>query len=289
MQATKSHLLKYSIGPTIRSLYQHRSQRESNFRYADLGSHFLSTAESTVKHNLQFPSQTTRQGLGDGRYIKPCTYAEQRTLITRALHNESAYKLLSHSHTLALQGVWTHWITTVAPFDLSWRNILYNISPTLLSFVLNAMINSTPSPDMLRLWGYRINSSCYLCNNSPCTLHHILVNCPVSLNGSRYNWRHDSVLLTLQPYLLPQLSIYNSRTPSDNMSRQTTTFVRPGDRPPPPKPKHRVTQLSYANDWRILIDYQHAPILFPLELLRQARDPTSSFGQLTRHVLYYSN
>ena len=71
MQTTKSHLLTYSIDPTIRSLYQHSSHREANFRYSNRGSHFLTTAESTVNHELQFPSQTTRQGLGDGRYLTP--------------------------------------------------------------------------------------------------------------------------------------------------------------------------------------------------------------------------
>ena len=96
------------------------------------------------------------------------------------------------------------------PFDLSWKNILYHIHPRLLSFVLNSMINSLPTPDMLRLWIIHSDASCPLCTKSPCTLHHILVNCPFSLFGKRYTWRHDSVLLTLQPYVLAQIKYHNT-------------------------------------------------------------------------------
>jgi hypothetical protein len=48
-----------------------------------------------------------------------------------------------------LASCWTHW-NGVRPFDLSWKN-LYGPGPRLLGFVLNSLINSVRTPDMLFL------------------------------------------------------------------------------------------------------------------------------------------
>lgn len=66
------------------------------------------------------------------------------------------------------------------PFDLSWQNLIYGPGPRVISFVLNASINTLQTPDLLRLWGYKSVSSCDLCGAAQCTLHHILSNyhCP---------------------------------------------------------------------------------------------------------------
>ena len=182
----------------IRALFKNRSTPESSFRYKNRGSHFLSHVEPVVSHQLKFPHQSNRQGLGHGNYITPNTAKDHRTLLVNTIRQEYTNKRMAHSHSLVLQGVWTHWIDYVEPFDITWNTIIYQIQPKLLSVMLNAMINSLPTPGLLRLWRIRSDASCYLCNRSPCTLHHILVNCYPALHGKRYNWRHDSVLSTLQ-------------------------------------------------------------------------------------------
>ncbi len=169
--------------------------------------------------------------------------------------------------------MWTHWISTVSPFDLSWKNIIYNIQPKILSFVLNSMINSLATPDMLKLWNLRGDASCYLCNHSPCTLHHILVHCPNSLLGKRYSWRHDSVLFTLQPLLVGQITQYNTRTPITPHTLTPIKFTTSGHHPPTSRKRNRPTRLSEANDWRLLIDYDTAPILFPPEIIASNKRP----------------
>ena len=151
MQIIKSHILKNSLDPDIQRLFSHRSLHESTFYHKNLGSHFLSEIEKIVDHKLKFKGQTHKQGLGHGHFIQPKTFADKRKIITDTLRDEESDKYLSHSHTLALQGVWTHWISTVSPFDISWKNIIYNIQPKILSFVLNSMINSLATPDMLKL------------------------------------------------------------------------------------------------------------------------------------------
>ncbi len=146
MQIIKSHLLKNSLDPDIQRLFSHRSLHESTFYHKNLGSHFLSEIEKIVDHKLKFKGQTHKQGLGHGHFIQPNPFTDKRKIITDTLRDEESDKYLSHIHTLALQGIWTHWISTVSPFDLSWKNIIYNIQPKILSFVLNSMINSLATP-----------------------------------------------------------------------------------------------------------------------------------------------
>ena len=77
MQITKCRLLKHAIDPTIRSLYQHRVQRESTHTHQNLGSHFISKITPIVSHHLKYQGQHNRQGLVTDRYVKPHTFAEQ--------------------------------------------------------------------------------------------------------------------------------------------------------------------------------------------------------------------
>ena len=150
-------------------MYQHRVQRESKHTHQNLGSHFISQITPIVSHHLQYQGQHNRQGLGTGRYVKPDTFAKQRKLFTHTLRDIQNERPVAHSHTLVLQGVCTHWIGSVPPFDFTWKNRLYNVRPKLLTFVINTMINSLPTPDMLRLWLMSSDASCYLCRRSPCT------------------------------------------------------------------------------------------------------------------------
>ena len=62
--------------------------------------------------------------------------------------------MLHTRHSLALQGVWTSWKEHVFPLDLSWNNLIYGPGPKVIAFILNSMINSVKTPDMLKLWGY---------------------------------------------------------------------------------------------------------------------------------------
>jgi hypothetical protein len=77
-------------------------------------------------------------------------------------------------------------VDDVIPFDLSWRNLIYGPGPKLIAFVLNATINWAQTPDLLLLWGKSKVSKCALCGASPCSLHHILVNC----SGAQWQTLH---------------------------------------------------------------------------------------------------
>lgn len=159
---------------------------------------------------LLFPTLDGRQGLGAGNFNPNPSVQDKRKLVVASVKSMFQQKLDAHSHELALQGVWTGWKDKTVPFDFSWNNLIYGTNPHVLRFVLNATINCNKTPDMLRLWGYTTKACCLLCGGSQCTLHHILVNCQVSLKNKRYTWRHDSILANLEPVLQKRISEANS-------------------------------------------------------------------------------
>ena len=281
MQLIKSHILKHSPDPSIRALYNARSSRESSFRHKNRGSHFLSHVEPVVNHNLKFPSQRDRQGLGHSGHNKPHNNKEHRALLVAALLREESDKLYAHSITLVLQGVWTHWIDYVEPFDMSWNTIIYHIQPKLLSFMLNAMINSLPTPDLLRMWNIQGDISCYRCHCSLCTLHHILVNCYPALKGKRYNWRHDSVLSTLHPMLTNQINSFNSSSSSSNPIQLPIHFIQAGNTSTKGIRSQRSSLLMDATDWQLLVDYDRRPIIFPPDIIPTNERPDLIIWPLT--------
>ena len=154
--------------------------------------------------------------------------------------------------------------------------------------MLNAMINSLPTPDMLKLWNLRGDSSCYLCNKIPCTLHHILTQCPSALYGTRYNWRHDSVLNTLQPVLYQYITHHNQHNSNTQSPFTPAHFLRTGDKPKATRPSRRPSLLDGATDWKMLIDFDRSPILFPPEIIPTNQRPDIIIWSLnSKHVILF--
>ena len=86
--------------------------------------------------------------------------------------------------------------------DLTWHRLAFGMSDGELRFSLQAITNTTPTPDNLRSWGnFEIDSTCFLCGQT-CTLRHVLNACKVSLLQGRYLRRQNLILGCLQKYLL---------------------------------------------------------------------------------------
>jgi len=87
-------------------------------------------------------------GLGANKsnpYIANPTTEERRSKITETFVAQREEEFVRHASCLARQGRWTHW-DNVIPFDLSWSNLIYGPGPRIISFVLNAQINSVRNP-----------------------------------------------------------------------------------------------------------------------------------------------
>ena len=77
---------------------------------------------------------------------------------------------------------------------IDWQGLIHSLPRGLLSFAARLTSNTLASPDNLARWRKIVDPRCQLCDHSPCTLFHLLSNCPKALEQGRYDYRHDSVL-----------------------------------------------------------------------------------------------
>jgi len=269
MQIVRCCLLSSSQDPKVKDIFSRKQQRVNSFAHRWSGPKALSQLEPVVDHYLRFAGQTDHSGLGSqkGLYFAHPSINEVRAKTAEVLGRLQEEKLVTHASCLVQQGAWTHW-KDVRPFDLSWRNLIYGPGPRVISFVLNAQINSVKTPAMLKLWGYTTSSQCPLCSQPKATLHHIIVNCDVGLRQGRYTWRHDSVLSNIEPALKTLVADTNQRQPLSGpqatLKNLYRSFVPAGkERPPKSQPKAKQGLLSSANDWSLLVDYTHENIVYP--------------------------
>ena len=59
--------------------------------------------------------------------------------------------------------------------------------------MLNACIDTLPTPANLRRWKYSSSDKCKLCGTRG-TTNHYLNCCSVMLNSGRYTWRHNNLI-----------------------------------------------------------------------------------------------
>ena len=78
--------------------------------------------------------------------------------------------------------------------NVDWQSMIHCLPRGVLAFAARATSNSLPSPDNLARWKKVVSPRCPLCDKVPCTLFHLLSNCPTSLQQGRYDYRHDSIL-----------------------------------------------------------------------------------------------
>jgi hypothetical protein len=223
---------------------------------------------------MLFPTQADRLGLGSGKFKAHRTVAEIRKLVSSVATGFTEEKRIQHAQGLAQQGTWTQWQNNVIPFDLSWENLIYGPGPYVIKFVLNATVNWVKTPDTLKLWGYKDTAFCPLCKNPKCTLHHIISNCPHSLYGKRYTWRHDSVLLYLQKVMGELIQTANTKSKTNKpIAPLYESFSKSGENPPAKSRSERTTFLDGANDWKMLVDFDHKKIVYPPEIYSTSQRP----------------
>lgn len=264
MGVVKCLLLKHSKDPNIRQLYSDRVKREAplaNWRASQL----TTEVEQIVDFNIKFSGQSNRLGLGHNTFNHNPTTSEYRKLCTKVVSDLDICQQWAHSHSLGMQGLWTSWFNNTLGLDFSWTTLIYGPGKKVISFLLNAYINTLPSPYLLHLTKVISSPKCPLCKQQKiCHTSHILAGCPFCL--SRYSWRHDSVLLTMKPELERRICDQNnSKSSSTIIPPISSSFVMPGHKTSKPN-QTQSNLLSDANDWEILIDFNHQKITIPPEI-----------------------
>ena len=276
MKVIRCHLLKYSSDPDIVAVYEHRRRRLESHETRWCDTQFLEKVESMADYETKFQAAqpNDKRGLGHGLFVAHLDeHAEHRKRCVAAARKLVNEKLFAHTVSLALNGVWTKWADHSCAFDLSWRNLIWGPGPRIISFILNATMNSLPTPDMLKLLNLSDVSTCSLCGAKRCTLFHILVGCDKSLKDKRYTWRHDSVLATMLQILAPKLIRHNA-TKLPSKLPQPIAFVKSGDNSSQNTRERPVKcLLTKANDWQLLIDFDCRRMLFPPTIVATSERP----------------
>jgi hypothetical protein len=274
MQTAKLHMLKHSKDPIVQDTYSHRLIRHRSMAKSD-GRVWKPTiaveqAEIQVEFEQKFqvgPDDIyhNRQGLGTLQSSKATlSNSEHRKRVTGVISRDAAHESFTHSVGLAMQGGWTKWGEHCRPLRLSWRLLLASHSPRFIAHLLNSYINSVPTPDMLKMWGYRAHATCKLCGHKLASLIHIISGCTTALHQGRFTWRHDSVLNTLLEPLRDHIRKMNTKARKPASGQ--IAFVKSGAKQakqPKKQPFERDHLLSTASDWKILVDFTHIPIVFP--------------------------
>lgn len=189
MQVTKFHQLKYSIDSDTQLIYGHIANRLRRKKHWN-GVIELEERERHLVLNDMCHGQTGRAGLGTSSW-KPSSRLsprEHRKRIVELVKETDEEHMLIYVYSMAKQGRPLAW-DAVMFLDTRWRELLYNMSDKLLSFYLNSISDTLPSPSNLAVWTKKNIGACSLCGYSNCSLFHILSNCRFSLTSGRYNWR----------------------------------------------------------------------------------------------------
>ena len=270
LQIGQAFLSKYSADGTLNSIYASVLAHDDSLERVWRPAPELELLELQVEHERKFNGQSDRCGLGSvpGRYTRNLQVSDRKCRVLNALTASFFKTLYLRDVNKTMQGCYQSF-KDVEPFDLSWRHLIGTRNPRLITWVLNASINSVVTPDLRRLWGYTSSANCPLCGHHQASLFHILVGCRVALEQLRYSWRHDSVLATLEWALRRRVEMHNA-SPFTKTPR-VIEFHTAGGRDKRVQRKSRTLQsgsplLGSATDWKIQIDYTKRPVPFPVHI-----------------------
>lgn len=141
--------------------------------------------------------------------------------------------------------------------DLSWNDLIYDISENVLSFRLNAMSHALPCPNNLRRWGFKSQGKCPICSKKCATAAHFLSNCYVALKQGRYTWRHDNVLKGIHKDFVGLVQRAN-RTNASQERRPEPYFIKQGTTPRFSKRNmSSILRTKCPTDWKITFDFNN--------------------------------
>ena len=146
-------------------------------------------------------------GLGYGTRYEDTS---ERKLLTNMVRTFDEESLICSLFDKKRQNLFLTWENTMA-FDTTWNNVIYQLSPELLKFHVNAIHDTASTPSNLKLWNKAASGNCKLCSKQG-TLNHILTFCKVALRQGRFNWRHNQVLREIMKTVSAQIEEFNSDT-----------------------------------------------------------------------------
>ena len=265
------HKMKVSKDNNMRCLYEAKRKREEGTSRWKPTKHLESTMRNIMLDEMAFSGKCDKGGLGY-RTSKKVEYKKKLSDKSDELDEDARYQ---HAVQLAMQGQWTKW-DKIMNQDTSWKSLLYGYNPSLLSFALNGVQLTLPTPDNLKRWGKNVSGKCKLCAKDKCTLLHILAGCYKSLEQGRYTWRHDSILKEFEK-AINQLLEHVNKLPDDQLLKATNKiqfidFVK--EKEVKKKAARTVDGLLFkSNDWEMQVDSEQKKLIFPVHVVPTSQRP----------------
>ena len=266
-QVNKEIILSCSRDTTVRRVASRRREREIDKKMKWSPATKLDVAIQRVTHKTMFKSQNDRAGLGHGRFVSKPTMRKNLTAEVRDMIDEER---LPHILSLIKQSKWLEW-DQVIDLDLKWKEVMYALSPSSLSFVLNAIQDSLPDPANLKRWCPTTTQECGLCKWKNVSHVHILCGCKVALKQGRISYRHDSLLKLIFRYLQAKVEAVKDKTPM--ISSKAIAFVKAKAKTVYRKKSEHTGLIDLANDWQCNIDLRKEQTAFPPHIYLTADRP----------------
>ena len=128
----------------------------------------------------------------NARQLKSKFNMKIKTSVTHANKSVIQEKLQSHVETLQVQGSLLC-LASQEKEDLLWKSTMFQLKSGTLKFMLNACIDTLPTPANLKRLKKSSSDRCKLCGNKG-TSNHYLNCCITMLNTGRYTWRHNNLV-----------------------------------------------------------------------------------------------
>ena len=174
----------------INDILDHALERESLYTRTILPT---TEAENVFKASLdkvggEIP---TFSGVG-AKHLRRKFNMNIKTSVKNATKVAIQDKLKNHIESFQVQGSLLA-LACQEKEDLLWKSTMFQLKAGTLKFMLNASIDTLPTPANLKRWKYTSCDKCKLCGNRG-TSNHYLNCCKVMLDTGRYTWRHNNIV-----------------------------------------------------------------------------------------------
>jgi hypothetical protein len=185
LQVVRWHILKYAKDNISRKIYNYRLTQDQK-GHTGRGRKFAPSLElesyegQLATKDVVGNAQHGTSGLGFNLTTrKKSSLKNRRKELVQLMKDEAEQKRLVELGKYEIQAKWLAvGIDNMWRKDLTWNKLLYQCSDRLVKFLVNAIPNWLPSPDILRLWKQKGDHKCGLCGSRSATFAHILCGCP---------------------------------------------------------------------------------------------------------------
>ncbi|CAG9563478.1 unnamed protein product [Danaus chrysippus] len=221
-------------------------------------------------------AQSNRVGLGSNRKV------QDADILKSFIRQDENDKYKIHAMNLEMQNEWLDIGDLCIPLALKWRTLIYDWSPALLKFYLNAFQMTLPDQSNLVRGGKSTENTCYICGKAVGTAKHLLVGCKVLLDSGQYSRRHDRVLEVIREAV--SLSVARAQKEITTNER-SVGFVREGTRATKSNVKP-YSILKAASDWTIMMETYEKQYKIPEDICVSASRPDIFlFSQILKRVV----